>query len=117
MFAVLTHSSCRNDVVRSRPGNRIRRLFRHHIVAISRNPGMAHWPRDRVDVVALSPQAGPYTPPGWLAGGAQTAMEESVNELSERFRYGPSRSLFSSAVSGLSADAARPWRLAPPTVP
>ena len=45
---------------------------------------------------------------------------ESVNELSERFRSGlvrPSRSLFSSAVSGLSADAARPWRLAPATVP
>src|SRR5712664_4220990 len=59
MFAVLTHSACGNDVVRSRPGNRIRRLFLHHIVAISRNPGMAHWPLDRVDLVALTPLGGP----------------------------------------------------------
>ena len=59
MFAVPGHSACRNDVVRSRPGNRIRRLFLHHILAISRNPGMAHWPRDRVDLVALSPSGGP----------------------------------------------------------
>jgi len=45
---------------------------------------------------------------------------ESVNEWSERFRSGwvrPSRSLSSSAVSGPSVDAARPWSLAPATVP
>ena len=140
---------------------------------------MAHWPRDRVDLVALSPQAvhnarlrdGSPTfgtiaprrsrarlvetdlliPPsrstegriaivtdaGWDAVDARSVCSlprkgegietrrgclkfESVNELSERFRSGlvrPSRSLFSSAVSGLSADAARPWRLAPATVP
>src|SRR6266851_1511707 len=47
-------------------------------------------------------------------------MEVSFNELSERFRSGllrPSRSSFSFAVLGLSADAERLWRLAPATVP
>jgi hypothetical protein len=47
-------------------------------------------------------------------------MEVSFNELRERFRSGllrPSRSSFSFAVLGLSADEERPWRLAPATVP
>jgi hypothetical protein len=57
MFAVLNRNACRNDVIgsRRRPGNRNRRLPIPHILAIARNPRMVRWPRDRVDLVAVTP--------------------------------------------------------------
>jgi len=59
MFAVLDRNASRNDVIRSRcrPGNRNRRLPIPHFLATARNPRMVHWPRDRVALVALTPQA------------------------------------------------------------
>ena len=56
MFAALALGHRLNDVVGSQclPGDGHCHRFLLHIVATSWNPGMAHWPRDRVDLVALT---------------------------------------------------------------
>ena len=68
MFAALAHGHRLNDVVGSRclPGDGHCHRFLLHIVAASWNLGMAHWPRDCVDFVALTdrpPLNGAPVPP------------------------------------------------------
>ncbi len=86
MFAVLNRNACRNDVIgsRRRPGNRNRRLPIPHILAIARNPGMVHWPRDRVDFVALTAQ-------GARKSGAQSYAPDEVRIGTDGKSYGSIR--------------------------